>query len=108
MSKHLDTKHLNNDLNNNLKKNKQDKDNAASVKPESSSTKSVADNVDKHLQSLENSSRVAQQRQLSPEEQLFTEEELARLVNPDKLKALMSNGDDFLGYLTGEIDKFED
>ena len=69
---------------------------------------SSADNVDKHLQSLENSGRVAQQRQLSPEEQLFTEEELARLVNPDKLKALMSNGDDFLGYLTGEIDKFED
>lgn len=69
---------------------------------------SSADNVDKHLQTLENSGRVAQQRQLSPEEQLFTEEELARLVNPDKLKALMSNGDDFLGYLTGEIDKFED
>ena len=37
---------------------------------------SSADNVDKHLQSLENSGRVAQQRQLSPEEQLFTEEEL--------------------------------
>ena len=69
---------------------------------------SSADNVDKHLQTLENSGRVAQQRQLSPEEQLFTEEELARLVNPDKLKALMNNGDDFLGYLTGEIDKFED
>lgn len=69
---------------------------------------SSADNVDKHLQTLENSGRVAQQRQLSPEEQLFTEDELARLVNPDKLKALMSNGDDFLGYLTGGINKFED
>ena len=80
------------------------KDNRLDLEIESSS----ADNVDKHLQSLENSGRVAQQRQLSPEEQLFTEEELARLVNPDKLKALMSNGDDFLGYLTGEIDKFED
>ncbi|SJM36770.1 hypothetical protein A1019T_00737 [Psychrobacter pasteurii] len=80
------------------------KDNRLDLEIESSS----ADNVDKHLQSLENSGRVAQQRQLSPEEQLFTEEELARLVNPDKLKALMNNGDDFLGYLTGEIDKFED
>ena len=80
------------------------KDNRLDLEIESSS----ADNVDKHLQSLENSGRVAQQRQLSPEEQLFTEEELARLVNPDKLKALMSNGDDFLGYLTDEIDKFED
>ena len=79
-------------------------DNHLDLDKESSS----ADNVDKHLQTLENSGRVAQQRQLSPEEQLFTEEELARLVNPDKLKALMSNGDDFLGYLTGEIDKFED
>ncbi|UNK05058.2 hypothetical protein MN210_13660 [Psychrobacter raelei] len=69
---------------------------------------SVADNVDIYLQTLENSSRAAQRRQLSPEEQLFTEDELARLVNPDKLKALMSNGDDFLGYLTGEINKFED
>ena len=80
------------------------KDNRLDLEIESSS----ADNVDKHLQSLENSGRVAQQRQLSPEEQLFTEEELARLVNPDKLKALMNNGDDFLGYLTGEIDKFGD
>ena len=80
------------------------KDNRLDLEIESSS----ADNVDKHLQTLENSGRVAQQRQLSPEEQLFTEEELARLVNPDKLKALMNNGDDFLGYLTGEIDKFED
>lgn len=80
------------------------RDNRLDLEIESSS----ADNVDKHLQSLENSGRVAQQRQLSPEEQLFTEEELARLVNPDKLKALMNNGDDFLGYLTGEIDKFED
>lgn len=80
------------------------KDNRLDLEIESSS----ADNVDKHLQSLENSGRVAQQRQLSPEEQLFTEEDLARLVNPDKLKALMNNGDDFLGYLTGEIDKFED
>lgn len=69
---------------------------------------SSADNVDKHLQTLEDSGRAEQQRPLSPEQQLFTEDELARLVNPDKLKALMSNGDDFLGYLTGEIDKFED
>ncbi|MCC3306918.1 hypothetical protein [Psychrobacter sanguinis] len=72
-----------------------------------SSESSSADNVDRHLQTLEATSKVAIQRQLSPEEQLFTEEELARLVNPDKLKALMNNGDDFLGYLTGEIDKFE-
>ena len=73
-----------------------------------SSESSSADNVDRHLQQLEATSKLETQRQLSPEEQLFTEEELARLVNPDKLKALMSNGDDFLGYLTGEIDKFED
>ncbi|WP_296202820.1 hypothetical protein [Psychrobacter sp. UBA3962] len=69
---------------------------------------SSADNVDRHLQNLESTATSAPQRQLSPEEQLFTEEELARLINPDRLKALMSNGDDFLGYLTGEIDKFED
>lgn len=69
---------------------------------------SSADNVDRHLQTLENTAISAPQRQLSPEEQLFTEEELARLINPDRLKALMSNGDDFLGYLTGEIDKLED
>ena len=68
---------------------------------------SSADNVDRHLQTLEHTATHVPQRQLSPEEQLFTEEELARLVNPDKLKALMNNGDDFLGYLTGEIDKFE-
>ena len=72
--------------------------------PDSSS----ADNVDRHLQTLESTATQAPQRQLSPEEQLFTEEELARLINPDRLKALMSNGDDFLGYLTGEIEKFED
>ena len=69
---------------------------------------SSADNVDRHLQTLEGNATQVPQRQLSPEEQLFTEEELARLINPDRLKALMSNGDDFLGYLTGEIDKFED
>lgn len=69
---------------------------------------SSADNVDRHLQTLESTATQILQRQLSPEEQLFTEEELARLINPDRLKALMSNGDDFLGYLTGEIDKFED
>lgn len=69
---------------------------------------STADNVDRHLQTLESTAIQAPQRQLSPEEQLFTEEELARLINPDRLKALMGNGDDFLGYLTGEIDKFED
>lgn len=73
-----------------------------------SSASSSADHVDRHLQQLEATSKLETQRQLSPEEQLFTEEELARLVNPDKLKALMNNGDDFLGYLTGEIDKFED
>lgn len=72
------------------------------------SQSSSADNVDRHLQTLESTATSAPQRQLSPEEQLFTEEELARLINPDRLQALMSNGDDFLGYLTGEIDKFGD
>lgn len=91
-------------MSNDMPNDNNHEDSHLDLEPESSS----ADNVDKHLQSLENSGRVAQQRQLSPEEQLFTEEELARLVNPDKLKALMNNGDDFLGYLTGEIDKFED
>lgn len=99
-------------MSNNMPDDNNHKDSHLDLDKESSSadnvTDSVADNVDSHLQTLENSSRVAQQRQLSPEEQLFTEEELARLVNPDKLKALMNNGDDFLGYLTGEIDKFED
>ncbi|WP_296404714.1 hypothetical protein [Psychrobacter sp.] len=68
---------------------------------------SSAENVDRYLQTLELTQSREPLRQLSPEEQLFTEEELARLVNPDKLKALMNNGDDFLGYLTGEIDKFQ-
>lgn len=87
-------------------------DSKSAVEPKSTvapkKQSSSADNVDRHLQTLEATSKVATQRQLSPEEQLFTEEELAHLVNPDRLKALMDNGDDFLGYLTGEIDKFED
>jgi|GEM_PF-912834 len=81
---------------------------AATVSSTASSADSVADHVNSHLQALETKGQAAQRRQLSPEEQLFTEDELARLVNPDKLKALMSNGDDFLGYLNGEINKFED
>lgn len=81
---------------------------SSTVSSTASSADSVADHVNSHLQALETKGQAAQRRQLSPEEQLFTEDELARLVNPDKLKALMSNGDDFLGYLTGEINKFED
>lgn len=81
---------------------------AVTVSSTASSADSVADHVNSHLQALETKGQAAQRRQLSPEEQLFTEDELARLVNPDKLKALMSNGDDFLGYLTGEINKFKD
>ncbi|WP_019673291.1 hypothetical protein [Psychrobacter lutiphocae] len=108
MTKHLNTKSFTTKPLNSDEQSKHKHSNLKTESPNTESTESVADKVDKHLQSLENSSQVAQQRQLSPESQLFTEDELAYLINPDRLKALMKNGDDFLGYLTAEIDKFED
>lgn len=74
---------------------------------DSSAATSSADYVDQHLQSLEKTGG-SPLRHLSPEEQLFTKEELARLINPDKLKALMTNGEDLVSYLTSEFDNFEE
>lgn len=99
---------MSNDTSDNKQLARDDNDHGPDLAATASSADSVADHVNSHLQALETKGQAAQRRQLSPEEQLFTEDELARLVNPDKLKALMSNGDDFLGYLTGEINKFED
>ena len=67
---------------------------------------SAADNVDKYLQGLENSTD-EDVRPLQIEQETFNDTELSRLINTEKLQRLLDSSDDFLSHLSGEIDEFD-
>ncbi len=68
---------------------------------------SSADNVDQYLLGIENSDdKILKTVQI--EDENFSEAELARLVNTEKLQSLLDSSDDFLSHLSGEIEGFDE
>lgn len=67
---------------------------------------SAADNVDKYLQGLENSTN-EEVKTVQIEQETFSDTELSRLINTEKLQRLLNSSDDFLNHLGGEIDGFD-
>lgn len=68
---------------------------------------SSADNVNQYLLGLENSDdKILKKAQI--EDENFSEAELARLVNTEKLQSLLDSSDDFLNHLGGEIEGFDE
>ena len=67
---------------------------------------SSADNVDEYLQTLGNED--AREIRYYSQEQPFSAEEMTRLVNEDRLNALLAQSDAFLSSLNDEIKDFDD
>lgn len=67
---------------------------------------SSADNVDEYLQTLGNED--ARERRYYSQEQPFSAEEMTRLVNEERLNALLAQSDAFLSSLNSEIRDFDD
>ena len=64
---------------------------------------SSADNVEQHLQTLENKEDEREQLYYS-QEQEFNSEELASIINEARLNKLLAQSDEFLSSLGGEIE----
>ncbi|MGO1490353.1 MAG: hypothetical protein ACTHYX_02195 [Psychrobacter sp.] len=75
--------------------------------PKTSNDASSADNVEQHLKRFEEKTLAESTQRAAIENQLFTKEELAQLINPDKLDSLLEDSDELVGYLTSEINKFD-
>jgi hypothetical protein len=73
---------------------------------DSSAADSSADSVDEYLQTLGNED--ARERRYYSQEQPFSVDEMARLVNEDRLTELLAQSDAFLSSLNGEIKDFDD
>lgn len=71
-----------------------------------SEKKSSADNVDEYLQTLGNED--AREIRYYSQEQPFSAEEMTRLVNEERLNALLAQSDAFLNSLNDEIKDFDD
>ncbi|MGB3110814.1 MAG: hypothetical protein WBB40_09535 [Psychrobacter alimentarius] len=67
---------------------------------------SSADNVDEYLQTLGNED--ARERRYYSQEQPFSAEEMTRLVNEERLNALLAQSDAFLSSLNSEIKDFDE
>ena len=67
---------------------------------------SSADNVDEYLQTLGNEE--AREIRYYSQEQPFSAEEMTRLVNEERLNALLAQSDAFLNSLNDEIKDFDD
>lgn len=67
---------------------------------------SSADNVEAYLQTLGNED--ARELRYYSQEQTFSAEELARLINENRLNKLLAQSDEFLRSLNGEIEDFEE
>ena len=66
--------------------------------------KSSADSVEQHLQALE---KADYELLYYSQEQTFSTEELARVINEKRLNELMAQSDDFLSSLNSEIEDFD-
>ncbi|WP_413500769.1 hypothetical protein [Psychrobacter maritimus] len=69
--------------------------------------KSSAENVEQHLGQLEKAEVTREQLYYS-QEQPFSSDELARLINEERLNKLMAQSDEFLKSLNGEIGDFDE
>ena len=72
---------------------------------DSSAADSSADSVDEYLQTLGNED--ARERRYYSQEQPFSADEMTRLVNEERLNALLAQSDAFLSNLNGELKDFD-
>ena len=68
-------------------------------------TNSSAEHVEKHLQELE---KKDYELLYYSQEQSFSADELARLINEERLNELLAQSDAFLSSLNGEIEDFDE
>ena len=68
-------------------------------------TNSSAEHVEKHLQELE---KADYELLYYSQEQTFSADELARLINEERLNELLAQSDAFLSSLNGEIEDFDE
>ena len=68
-------------------------------------TNSSAEHVEKHLQELE---KADYELLYYSQEQTFSANELARLINEERLNELLAQSDAFLDSLSGEIEDFDE
>lgn len=69
-------------------------------------TNSSAENVEEYLGQLEKTDDI--ELLYYSQEQPFNAEELATVINEERLKKLLAQGDEFLNSLGSEIDDFDD
>ena len=67
---------------------------------------SSAENVEEYLQTLGNDD--AREMLYYSQEQAFSSDELARLINEERLNKLMAQSDEFLSNLNSEIGDFDE
>ncbi len=68
--------------------------------------KSSADGVTQYLQTLKNKDAEREQLYYS-QEQAFSSDELATVINEERLHELLAKSDEFLRGLNGEIEDFD-
>ena len=68
-------------------------------------TNSSAEHVEQHLQELE---KADYELLYYSQEQSFSADELARLINEERLNELLAQSDAFLDSLSGEIEDFDE
>ena len=68
-------------------------------------TNSSAEHVEKHLQELE---KADYELLYYSQEQTFSAEELARVINEKRLHELLAQSDEFLSNVNGEIEGFDE
>ena len=68
-------------------------------------TNSSAENVEQHLQEL---GKADYERLYYSQEQTFSANELARLINEERLNELLAQSDDFLTSLRSELKDFDE
>lgn len=83
------------------------KNDAEKKAQESHKTDSSADGVAQYLQTLDNNDGEREQLYYS-QEQPFSAEELARVINEERLYELLAKSDEFLRGLNGEIRDFDE
>ena len=69
--------------------------------------KSSADGVIDYLQTLDNNDG-KRERLYYSQEQAFSSDELAAVINEERLHELLAKSDEFLRSLNGEIEDFDD
>ena len=68
-------------------------------------TNSSAENVEQHLQELE---KADYELLYYSQEQIFSADELARLINEERLNELLAQSDEFLSRVNSEIKDFDE